>query len=43
RTATSIISVIEAMHRVKKGQLILLDKSVQNQVKFMHQLFGIVA
>ncbi|PFJ88804.1 IS6 family transposase, partial [Bacillus cereus] len=28
---------------VKKGQLILLDKSVQNQVKFMHQLFGIVA
>ncbi|HDR7647613.1 TPA: IS6 family transposase, partial [Bacillus mycoides] len=28
---------------VKKGQLILLDKSVQNQVKFIHQLFGIVA
>ncbi|MGI8300086.1 IS6 family transposase, partial [Bacillus mycoides] len=25
------------------GQLILLDKSVQNQVKFIHQLFGIVA
>ncbi|MED0906714.1 DDE-type integrase/transposase/recombinase, partial [Bacillus nitratireducens] len=34
RTATSIISGIEAMHMVKKGQLILLDKSVQNQVKF---------
>ncbi|MED1060466.1 DDE-type integrase/transposase/recombinase [Bacillus mycoides] len=43
RTATSIISGIEAMHMVKKGQLILLDKSVQNQVKFIHQLFGIVA
>ncbi|PJN58442.1 hypothetical protein BAWEI_50700 [Bacillus mycoides] len=42
-TATSIISGIEAMHMVKKGQLILLDKSVQNQVKFIHQLFGIVA
>ncbi|MEH7039773.1 IS6 family transposase, partial [Bacillus pseudomycoides] len=43
RTATSIISGIEAMHMVKKGQLILLDKSVQNQVKFIHQLFGIAA
>ncbi|HDR7613947.1 TPA: IS6 family transposase, partial [Bacillus mycoides] len=38
-----IISGIEAMHMVKKGQLILLDKSDQNQVKFIHQLFGIVA
>ena len=43
RTATSIISGIEAMHMVKKGQLILRDKSVQNQVKFIHQLFGIAA
>jgi transposase-like protein len=43
RTATSIISGIEAMHMVKKGQFILLDKSVQNQVKFIHQLFGIAA
>ncbi|MGI8299389.1 IS6 family transposase, partial [Bacillus mycoides] len=25
------------------GQPVLLDKSVQNQVKFIHQLFGIVA
>ncbi|MED1436832.1 IS6 family transposase, partial [Bacillus mycoides] len=24
-------------------QLVLLDKSVQNQVKFIHQLFGIAA
>ncbi|UNP79071.1 IS6 family transposase [Bacillus nitratireducens] len=43
RTATSIISGIEAMHMVKKGQLVLLDKSVQNQVKFIHQLFGITS
>ena len=43
RTATSIISGIEAMHMVKKGQLVLRDKSVQNQVKFIHQLFGITA
>jgi IS6 family transposase len=43
RTATSIISGIEAMHMVKKGQPILPDKSVQNQVKFIHQLFGIAA
>jgi len=26
-----------------KGQLVLLDKSVQNQVKFIHQLFGIAS
>ncbi|CAI8810967.1 hypothetical protein EMIT040CA3_330003 [Bacillus pseudomycoides] len=28
---------------VPTGQLVLLDKSVQNQVKFIHQLFGIAA
>ncbi len=43
RTATSIISGIEAKHMVKEGQLVLLDKSVQNQVKSLHQLFGIAA
>ncbi len=43
RTASSIISGIEAMHMVKKGQFVLRDKSVQNQVKFIHQLFGITA
>ncbi|PEI92216.1 IS6 family transposase, partial [Bacillus pseudomycoides] len=36
-------SGIEAMYMVKKGKLVLLDKSVQNQVKFIHQLFGIAA
>ncbi|KSU86156.1 transposase [Priestia veravalensis] len=41
RTAKSILSGIEAMHIIKKGQLVLRDKSVQNQVKFIHQLFEI--
>ena len=43
RTATSIISGLEAMHIIKKEQLVLLDKSAQNQVRFVHQLFGIAA
>ncbi|AZV43330.1 transposase [Peribacillus asahii] len=43
RTATSILSGIEAMHIIKKGQLALRDKSVHNQVKFIHQLFGMAA
>ena len=43
RTATSILSGIEAMHMIKKEQLDLRDKSVQNQVKIIHKLFGIAA
>ncbi|MGG0762201.1 IS6 family transposase [Bacillus paramycoides] len=31
KTATSILSGVEATHMMKKGQLVLLDKSVQNQ------------
>lgn len=42
-TAKSILSWIEAMHIIKKGQLVLRDKSAQNQVKFIHQLFGMDA
>lgn len=42
-TAKSILSGIEVMHIIKKGQLALRDKSIQNQVKFIHQLFGIAA
>jgi transposase, IS6 family len=38
-TAKSILSGIEAMHIIKKGQLILRDKSVQNEMRFIHQLF----
>ena len=40
RTARSILSRIEVMHIIKKGQLTLQDKSGQNQVKLIHQLFG---
>jgi transposase, IS6 family len=43
RTATFIISGIEAMHIIKKGQLASRNQSVQNQVKIMHQLFGLAA
>ena len=43
RTATSIISGIEAMHMVKKGQFVLQDKSVLNQIKFIYQLFRRIA
>ena len=34
-TAKSILSGIEVMHIIKKEQFALLDKSVQNQVKFI--------
>jgi IS6 family transposase len=43
RTAKWILAGIEAMHIMKKGQLALWGKSVQNQVKFIHQLFGMAA
>ncbi|WP_144466789.1 IS6 family transposase [Bacillus nitratireducens] len=42
-TATSILSGVEAMHMIKKEQIDLRDQSVQNQKKFIHQLFGLVA
>ncbi len=41
--AKSILSGLEAMHIIKKGQLILRDKCVQNEMKFIHQLFGMAA
>ncbi|KFM95678.1 integrase core domain protein [Bacillus clarus] len=42
-TATSILSGVEAMHRIKKEQIDLRDQSVQNQKEFIHQLFELVA
>lgn len=42
RTAKSIIDGIESMHMVKKGQLILRDKCVQNQIKLIYQMFEII-
>ncbi|MGG0391165.1 IS6 family transposase [Priestia megaterium] len=41
RTAKQIIAGIEAMHMIKKGQTLQREKSVQNQIKFIHLLFGI--
>ncbi|MCY8235430.1 IS6 family transposase [Priestia endophytica] len=43
RTATFIISRIETMNIIKKGQLVSRNQSVQNQVKIIHQLFGLAA
>ncbi|CAM4224302.1 IS6 family transposase [Bacillus paramycoides] len=42
RTATLIISGIEAIHMMKKGQLHQRVKSAQNEVEFIHKLFGLV-
>ena len=41
RTATYILSGIEAMHMIKKKQVHQGVKSVQNEVEFIHRLFGI--
>ncbi len=43
KTATSILSGVEAMHMMKKEQIDLRDQSVQNQKEFIHQLFGLAA
>ncbi len=42
-TATSILSGVEAMHMLKKRQLRLQVESVQNEVEFIHTLFGIAS
>ncbi|MED3986037.1 IS6 family transposase [Peribacillus simplex] len=43
RTATYILSGIEAMHMVKKDQPHQREKSAQNEVEFIHKLFGVAA
>lgn len=43
RTTKRIIAGIEAMHMVKKGQTSQGEKSVQNQVNCIHELFGLTA
>lgn len=43
KTATSILSGVEAMHMIKKGQINLPNQSVQNQKEFIHQVFGFIA
>ncbi|PAL04645.1 IS6 family transposase, partial [Peribacillus simplex] len=42
RTATYILSGIEAMHMIKKKQVHGV-KSVQNQKEFIHKLFGLAS
>jgi hypothetical protein len=41
-TAISILSGVEAMHMIKKEQIDLRNQSVQNQKKFIYQLFGLL-
>jgi transposase-like protein len=43
KTATFILSGVEAMHMMKKGQLHRQVKSIQNELKFIHKLFGIAS
>ncbi|MED1014310.1 IS6 family transposase [Bacillus mycoides] len=43
KTTIFILSGIEAMHMMKKGQIDLQNQSVQNQKEFIHQLLGLVA
>ncbi|MFD6509936.1 IS6 family transposase [Bacillus sp. NPDC060175] len=41
-TVISILSGIEAMHMIKKRQINLENQSVQNQKKFIHQVFDLI-
>jgi len=43
KTATSILSGVEAMHMMKKGRIDLPNQSVQNQKEFIYQVFGLIA
>ncbi|KFM95734.1 transposase IS66 family protein [Bacillus clarus] len=43
KTVIFILSGVEAVHMMKKGQLVLPDKSVQNQKQFIHKLFGLAS
>ncbi|PHA03439.1 IS6 family transposase [Bacillus pseudomycoides] len=43
QTAKKILSGIEAMHMLRKKQIFLRERSVQNQTEFIHLLFGLTA
>ncbi|MGG2014833.1 IS6 family transposase [Bacillus sp. S10(2024)] len=43
QTAVSILRGVEAMYMIKKEQINLQNQSVQNQNRFIHQLFGLTA
>ncbi|ANS52244.1 hypothetical protein BT246_69530 (plasmid) [Bacillus thuringiensis] len=42
-TAIKMITGIEAMHRIKKGQTLQGEKSVQKQIYLINELFGLTA
>ncbi|TKI75265.1 DDE-type integrase/transposase/recombinase, partial [Bacillus mycoides] len=42
-TATKMITGIEAMHIIKKGQTFQGGKSVQRQIYLINELFGLTA
>ena len=42
RSANKILKGIEAINMIKKGQVIDLNYSVLNEVKYINQLFGII-
>nr|CBW44191.1 IS240 transposase [Bacillus cereus VPC1401] len=42
-TAISILSGVKAMHMIKKEQINLRNQSIQHEMKFIHQLFGMAA
>jgi transposase-like protein len=41
-SANKTLKGIEAINMIKKGQVIYLNYSVLNEVKYINQLFGIV-
>ncbi|SFD39959.1 DDE domain-containing protein [Bacillus sp. 491mf] len=43
KTVTFILSGVESMHMIKKGQIDLRNQSVQSQKEFIHQVFGLIA
>ena len=43
RTATYILSGLEAMHMIKKKQVHQWVKYAQNQKEYIHKLFGLVS
>ncbi|AHA70004.1 insertion sequence IS240 protein [Bacillus thuringiensis YBT-1518] len=43
QTATKMIAGIEAMHMIKKGQILQGEKSVQKQMYLINEIFGLTA
>ncbi|ETT80128.1 transposase [Bacillus cereus] len=43
QTAKKILSGIEVMHMLRKKQVFLRERSVQNQKQYIYKLFGLTA